>query len=146
MNFILRRLKNNGDTSIGSMTDGFYKAHTLEDEPRAIKVKGETRIQAGTYEIKERKVLSPLTEKYRNRFPWFQWHLQIMDVPGFDFIYIHIMNTDKDSDGCIGVGYQTGDWKIWESTQAYRDFYFYVMGALNSGQRVWISIIDEDNG
>lgn len=153
MNLILRRKKNNGDTTIGHLTDDslFYSAHTLEDEPRAVKVKGETRIPSGTFEIKERKDAvdkdgNPvgMTKRYREKFPWFKWHLQLQDVPGFNYIYVHPGNTDEHTDGCILVGYQTGDWKIWESTEAFRDFYFYVMGALNAGQRVFISIKDED--
>lgn len=142
MKLKLKRLKNNGDTTIGKITSYLYEAHTLEDEPREIKVKGETRIPAGIYEIKERKLLSPLTKHYRKRYDWFKWHLELQDVPNFDYVYIHVGNDHEDTEACILVGYQQGDWKIWESTEAFRDLYFLVVGALQNG-RVFIEIEDE---
>ena len=142
MRLKLKRIKNNGDTTIGEMTAVNYKAHTLEDEPREVKVPGETRIPSGTYEIKERQVLSPLTKRYRKRFDWFKWHLELQDVPNFRYVYIHVGNDDEDTDACILVGYQQASWQIWESTEAFRDLYFLVVGALQNG-RVFIDIEDE---
>lgn len=138
----LQRLRNNGDTTIGKLTSGIFISHTLEDEPREIKIKGETRIPAGKYEIKERKVLSPLTQKYRKNLKWFRWHLELQDVPGFQYVYIHIGNDDDDTEACILVGYQQADWRIWKSAMAFRDLYFYIVGALQNG-KVFIEIRDE---
>ncbi len=144
MKLILKRNKNNGDTTLGIIQDNFIRMYSLEDEPRKVKVKGETRIPAGTYELKYREVLSPLTKKYRNRFPWFKWHLELQDVPGFDYVYVHIGNDDDDTDACILVGEKSGNWKIWNSTDAFTRFYHYVAGAFAAGERVFISILDED--
>ncbi len=142
MKLNLKRIKNNGDTTIGKLTTSIFESHTLEDEPRQIKVKGETRIPARIYEIKERKVLSRLTKRYRKRYDWFKWHLELQDVPNFDYVYIHVGNDHEDTEACILVGYQQGDWKIWESTEAFRDLYFLIVGALQNG-RVFIEIEDE---
>lgn len=144
MNLILTRLKNNGDTTIGKLTDGFITMHTLEDEPRKVKVKGETRIPEGTYEIKERKVESPKTTQYREIYPWFKYHLMLQDVPGFNYIYLHHGNTDKHTDGCILVGETLGNWAIGNSRPAFTRLYHYIMGAINSGHQVFITIIDKD--
>ena len=55
MELRLQREKNNGDTTIGRLyIDGEYECYTLEDQPNDKKVYGETRIPAGTYEIKLR--------------------------------------------------------------------------------------------
>jgi hypothetical protein len=140
----MSRKANNGNTTLGKMGNKFFEIDTLEDEPREVKVKGETRIPKGRYEIKERKVLSDKTKKYRAKFPWFTWHLELQDVKGFDYIYIHIGNKETDSDGCILVGHQSGDWKIWESTEAFKDLYFYIIGALRCKERVFIDITDDD--
>ncbi|MEM7551716.1 MAG: DUF5675 family protein [Bacteroidota bacterium] len=143
MEIQLKRLRNNGDTTIGRLTVGPIVSHSLEDEPREVKVKGETRIPAGRYEIKERQVLSGLTKKYRARFPWFRWHLELQNVLNFQYVYIHIGNHDGHTDACILTGYQQGNWKIWESTQAFKDQYFFIVGALELGERVFITIEDE---
>ena len=143
MKIRLKRLRNNGDTTIGKITSSYiYEANTLEDGPREKKVKGKTRIPAGIYEVKTRKVLSPLTKRYRQRFPWFKWHLHLQNVPDFSYVYIHVGNDDDDTDGCILVGHKEGNWRIWESTQAFRDIYFYIVGALENG-KVFIEIEDE---
>lgn len=146
MNLLLRRLKNNGDTTLGTLKDDhlFINMFTLEDEPRADKVAKETRIPAGTYEILERKVLSPMTNRYRAKYPWFKWHLELQQVPNFKNVYIHIGNTDEDTAGCILVGESTADgWAIGNSRTAFTRLYHYIMGALNAGERVFITIIDE---
>jgi hypothetical protein len=144
MNLILRRLRNNGGTTIGQLKDGFINMLTLEDEPREVKVMGETRIPAGTFEIKERKIISPKTEHYRKKYHWFNYHLMLQDVPGFNYVYIHIGNDDDDTEGCILVGEKEAYWKIEQSTSAFTRLYHYIMGAITAGERVFISIIDED--
>ena len=67
-------------------------------------MEGETRIPEGLYKVKQRRVLSGLTKKYRAKYPWFKWHFELQDVPGFKYVYIHIGNDDDHTDGCIIVG------------------------------------------
>lgn len=145
MELQLFRKKSDGDTTLGILhgVPG-VPIYTLEDQHNATLVRGETRIHAGMYEIKFRKVLSPLTIKYRDRFEWFSWHLELQSVGGRNFIYIHPGFDDDDTDGCILIGYgvDTKKWTISRSREAFRDFYFYVSGALKSGS-VFITIYDE---
>jgi hypothetical protein len=82
----------------------FFIAYTLEDEMREAKVSGETRIKAGRYPIVINRAETKLTMKYRARYPWFQFHLMLKDVPGFTGIYIHSGKNDDFTDGCITVG------------------------------------------
>ena len=101
----LYRFNDNGKSSLGLLfVNGCFRCYTLEDEARSEKVKGETRIPAGTYELAIRQAESGLTIRYRKKYDFFKYHLWIKNVPGFEWIYMHIGNTDKSSDGCILVG------------------------------------------
>jgi len=131
------------------MIDGQVEAFTLEDEHRSQKVKGETRIPMGTFEVKHREVLSGLTKKYR-KYDWFTWHLQLQDVPGFNYVYIHKGNYDTNTDGCILVA-NTCDLTpnddrgfIGESTDCFKKVYHRVSEALINGEKVTISIYDKN--
>ncbi len=144
MELLLKREHDNPDWTLGKLfVDGVFKHFTCEDELRAVKVRGETRIPAGRYEIKFRKVISGKTTSYRNRFTWFTWHLELQNVPGFQYVYMHIGNSDNDTDGCILVGnsWNVSTGQIGNSAIAFGDFYPKVAGVLNSGGSVWITIV-----
>ena len=105
MKLELKRFSSQSDTTLGLMfLDGEFECFTLEDEYRAEKIKGETRIPEGTYKVAKREVLSGLTKKYREKYPWFDFHFMLHDVPGFQYVYIHIGNDDDHTDGCLLVG------------------------------------------
>ena len=152
MNFILQRYSDNGQSTQGLLfsiiaQDMIFDAHTLEDEHRAYKVAGETCIPAGLYEIKMRREDSPLTKKYQDRFKWFTYHLQLQDVPDFNYVYIHIGNTEENTDGCILLG-STANVNtkvkgfIGGSTGAFQAFYEDVSEWLGQGDKVYIEVRD----
>ena len=104
MKLELRRFSSQSDTTLGLLfVDGEFECFTLEDEYREEKVKGETRIPEGTYKVAKREVLSGLTEKYRSKYPWFDYHFLLHEVPNFQYVYIHIGNDDDHTDGCLLV-------------------------------------------
>lgn len=143
MQINLARDRNNGQTTLGGLFIDWteWGCATLEDGPDS------GRIPAGTYQIKFREVKSPLQETYKNRFPnWFTWHLELQDVPGRKYIYIHLGNSHKDTLGCILVGQpaQDGEWMVWNSATTYKAIYIKVSEAINRGEDVFITIIDED--
>lgn len=131
------------------MMDGEPAAFILEDEKRAIKIRGETRIPASTYAIKYRDVMTPMTERYRNRFTWFSWHLQLMNVTGFSWVYMHIGNTDEDTDACLLLGDicdltpPTPDGFIGESTPCFKRNYLKICKELDANNPVSIQIYDQ---
>ncbi len=143
----------NGDESTLS---ALYIEHVpecflLEDQHRDKKVKGETRISAGRYEIVLRKVVSPMTEKYRKKYPWFTYHLMLVGVPNFTNIYIHTGVTDDHTDGCLLTGdvlysnqiqidqYKNG--AVMYSSQAYERLYKKLQQTLSKSQeKVFITI------
>ena len=60
--------------------DGLFECHTLEDTERSKKMHGQTAIPVGRYEVEKLKVLTPLTQRYRDRFNWFDWHFSNQPV------------------------------------------------------------------
>jgi hypothetical protein len=70
-------------------------------------VHGETRIPEGRYEIKFR-TQGEMHLNYSKKFPRPEWHkgmLELQNVPGRQFILIHIGNTPTDTQGCLLTGF-----------------------------------------
>jgi len=127
-----------------------FLCYTLEDEYRAEKVKHETRIPAGTYEMALRKV-GGFHQRYEKRFKDIhKGMLELVGVPNFQYILIHCGNTDEHTSGCILVGqtqeYGKKDGWIGRSTQAYFDVYPMIAQALEDGEDVQIEVTDYENG
>jgi hypothetical protein len=153
MEITLIRLNKDTDSTIGVMyIDGKFQCYTLEDEERDVKIKGETCIPKGTYEVKFREVVSGLTKKYRERYDWFHYHLMLQDVPNFNYVYMHVGNTDEHTDGCLLVGEQQQlntykEGKLMSSVPAFERLYKKVGNELESGGKVYITVKDiEING
>ena len=150
----LRRVYDNSDTTLGYMldlTEKLFLGFTCEDQKQiGPKLKGETRIPAGRYRITLNKSLTPKTEEYRKNYAWFVWHMMLNDVHGFTGIYIHIGNSDEDTDGCLLLGdnatniavYKTGR-SITESKNAFERFYKKYYPLLDSDVPIYITVIDE---
>ena len=128
------------------VTDGRkFLAYTLEDEYREEKVKGETRIPAGTYKITLRTTggfHARYTKKYGSMHKGMLW---VRDVPNFEYILIHTGNTDEHTAGCLLVGDTQKDGFTGASTSAYKRIYPPIAEALESGDEVTITYIDYDD-
>ena len=117
--------------------DGEYFCDTLEDKDRGltddmtvgeiskIKIKKETAIPTGTYKV---------TITYSNRFK--KSMPLINDVKGFEGIRIHSGNTDKDTEGCILVGFN----KIKGNVINSRDTYNKLFSILSKSNNITITI------
>lgn len=150
--YILQRISDNRESTVGALfkitTTPVLQGYTLEDEYRESKVKGETRIPEGRYEVISNKAETPLTVKYRKRYSWFTFHLMLKDVPGFQGIYIHIGNKGEDTDGCILVGdtvnnnRQTGG-EVTQSTGCFIRLYNDMNSILDGKGKIFITIRDE---
>lgn len=128
-----------------------FLCYTLEDEYRAKKVYGETRIPSGTYSIKLRTE-GGMHEKYSRLFDFHVGMLWLQDVPQFEYIYIHLGNDDEDTLGCLLVGDQQNnnivkqDGWLGRSKQAYSRIYPRIANHIASGGRVQITYVDFENG
>ena len=148
MNIFVWRFKSDDDATLSMVhLDTVFECFGLEDEYREHKVSNETRIPAGTYSIGLRSV-GGFYNRYTHKFPSFhKGMLQILDVPGFEYILIHIGNTDEDTAGCllVGAGCNTnGELTVTSSRVAYCSLYPKVLKALEAGHPVTITFIDED--
>ena len=128
-----------------------FLAYTLEDEHRDVKVKGETRIPAGMYNITLRTEgghHQRYEEKYGKMHKGMLW---VRDVPGFEWILIHTGNHDDHSAGCLLLGntQQTnfGDSNgfVGSSVDAYKRVYPKIAAALVAGEEVTITYTDFDS-
>lgn len=149
MKLKLVRISSQADSTNGILyIDDEFACYTLEDEQRKIKVKHETAIPLGIYEIKFRTV-GGFHDRYSSRFKSIHHGmLELQDVPNFQYILIHCGNTDEHTSGCILVGDSqennelVKDGFIGKSTQAYTRVYPKIASALLNNEKVTIEIID----
>ena len=126
--------------------NGEFQVHTLEDELRTKKVFGETRIPKGRYKVELRSE-GGFHQRYLNKYgeDFHKGMLHVVDVPGFEYILIHIGNDDDDTAGCLLVGMTNSADDaafIGGSSQAYKKIYPIVRDAILKGEDVFISYYD----
>ena len=147
MHIRIDRFSANHDATLSTVwIDGKFECFGLEDEYRADKVAAETRIPAGIYNVGVRTVGS-FNARYAKKFPSFhKGMLEVLDVPNFKHILIHIGNTDGDTAGCLLVGRSAralSKLTITHSRMAYRIFYQKVIASALAGD-LFIEYIDRD--
>lgn len=150
MKLVVLRISSQEDSTSGilmkedSQGNWEFLCYTLEDEYRKDKISGETRVPAGSYPIILRKE-GGFNERYSKKFP--DMHigmLHIINVPNFEYILIHIGNTDEDTAGCLLVGNSQEsnlvkkDGFVGSSTNAYKTIYPPIAQAIEEGQEVTI--------
>lgn len=144
MNIKLIRTEKNKSNTIGQLIFSYegkeYKYFTLEDVDRnlnssmdldkikSIKIKSETAIPTGTYQI---------IWSFSNRFQRFM--PELLNVPGFSGIRIHAGNTEADTDGCILLGKTKTKTSIQSSKLAVSEFESVLLKAIKK-EKVFIII------
>ncbi len=147
-----RRISSGDEATLGTLFDSTIAAqpqflcYVLEDQFNEPKIPGETRIPPGRYEIEFRDE-GGMVKRYKKRFSWHRGMLWLQDVPGFQFIYMHVGNKDDDTDGCLLVGdgqvsnvIDRG--MVTTSVAAYRRLYEKIAAELDAGEAVWITLED----
>lgn len=135
--------------------DGKYFCDTLEDPDRGltqemsldyikkIKIKGDTCIPYGTYEL-SLKVTSfkysniskyPYTSVAKGKMP------RVMNVKGFDGILIHAGNTQRDTEGCLLVGLNKVKGQVVQSQATWQKLYALLKQADNKNEKITIEYI-----
>jgi hypothetical protein len=128
-----------------------FLCYTVEDEFRDVKVKHETRIPAGIYELTLRTE-GGFHSRYLQRYgaDWHKGMIYVNDVPNFEWILWHTGNDDSSTSGCLILGNsQTSnkvkpDGFVGSSRDAYTDVYPIVRDAILSGEKVIVKYIDFD--
>jgi hypothetical protein len=127
--------------------DGHFACYTLEDAVCEEKIPGQTCIPEGIYGITLRSV-GGQNHRYSQKFPKIhRGMLHLLDVPGFEYVHIHVGNTKKDTDGCILLGdgsnnNQVAEGFVSSSAKAYERIYSVIAYAIENGEGVWIEIIE----
>src|SRR5262245_52354292 len=115
--------------------DGKGSCFTLEDPHRDVKVKGATRIPAGSYDLELKAVGTSrfdASEFNKELGEAYVGMIRLKDVPGFSEVLIHPGNTADDTKGCLLVGWiaDIGQGTIGGSRAAYRAVYRVIVAAL----------------
>ena len=142
MKLVLDRFKDNGKATIGMMlVDGEFECFTVEDTYREVKIKGETCIPAGEYEIKLRNE-GGMTGRYAKKYPFHKGMLHLQNVPNFKYVYIHTGNNASHTEGCIllNAGVDSERMTGSKSRVAYVKMYHKVLKALANNETVTIKI------
>lgn len=138
----------------------------VEDEFRAIKVKGETRVPAGTYGLtlthspkfsaeyfrddQGNLILAKdrITVELKQKYAWEHELITIGPIPNFDRILLHWGNDDLDTDGCYLVGCVFGKSKrgrdgVVNSRKKYTEIYPLIWRAIHK-EKCTIQYIDHE--
>ena len=121
--------------------NGKYFSDALEDPDRGltdsmsleeikkIKVKGNTCIPYGTY-----NVTITYSPRFKKNLPL------INNVKGFEGIRIHSGNTPQDTEGCLLLGFNRVKGQVVDSRVTVSKFITQMQQALNKGEKVTIEI------
>jgi len=111
MNLLLKRNTFTDNSTIGDLfIDDVFFCHTLEDVVRKVKIKGQTAIPAGTYEV-----IINMSNRFKVLMPL------LLNVYNFTGVRIHFGNKALDSSGCVLVGMTKGVDFIGNSKVAYKN-------------------------
>jgi len=158
MKLTVKRFADNGDTTLGAFyIDGVFQCFTVEDEERDTKVKGETRVPNGIYDVSLR-ASGGFHNRYAKKYgSMHEGMLCIHNAPDwkiekdgmtFQYILIHTGNTDNHTMGCLLLNdaVSGSTYSGSSSVNAYKKAYPKIVKALNSGQSVTIEYIDIEEG
>ena len=150
MDLFVQRFSSGAESTLGLLFEDkvpelpTFHCYVLEDQYNEPKIPGETRIPNGRYRITLRTE-GGMHQRYGERFSWHKGMLWLQNVPGFEWIYIHVGNKDDDSEGCLLVGdgqisnvVEHG--QVTSSVSAYTRLYHHIVKALDADEPVWIDI------
>ncbi len=130
-NYCIDKLYINGKYFSDALEDpdrGLTDSMSLE-EIKKIKIKGNTCIPYGTY-----NVTITYSPRFKKNLPL------INNVKGFDGIRIHSGNTPQDTEGCLLLGLNKVKGRVVDSKVTVNKFIDIVQEALNKGEKVTITI------
>jgi len=152
MKLLLKRIARKSTYTIGKLyINDEYFCDTIEDKDRGLdqemslieikrlKIKNETAIPTGTYEI-TLDVVSPKFSK-KDVYKYINGKLpRLLNVKGYGGVLIHIGNTAKDSAGCILVGRNTQVGKVLQSTSTFKLLYSKLLEAKKRNEKITITV------
>lgn len=129
MNLKLIRKYPAADCVIGELyVNNMFECYTCEDVERPVKVKGETAIPRGIYEV-----VITYSERFKKPLPLLQ------NVPGYEGIRIHPGNTAADTEGCILPGKTKTTNAVGQSVDAFNTLFMKITQAAKT-EKIFIEI------
>ncbi|MEP6877471.1 MAG: DUF5675 family protein [Nitrosospira sp.] len=129
MELNVKRTDLSENSTIGELSvDGQFECYTLEDKVRPVKIKGETAITAGRYEV-----IINYSQRFNRQLPL------LMNVPDFEGVRIHPGNTAADTEGCILVGQTKSEGFVGQSRLAFEQLFNKLQAASVTG-KIFIEI------
>lgn len=130
MNLVLERNPSNQFCTIGTLfVNGVFECWTLEDIVRDTKIKSETAIPAGIYDV-----AVDWSVHFKTFLP------RLINVPNFVGVRIHPGNTAADTEGCILVGKYKDENTVISSREAFSVLFPKITAALTHGEKVTLRI------
>ena len=130
-NYCIDKLYINNEYFSDALEDpdrGLTDTMSLE-EIKKIKVKGNTCIPYGTY-----NVTITYSPRFKKNLPL------INNVKGFEGIRIHSGNTPQDTEGCLLLGFNRVKGQVVDSRITVSKFITQIQQALNKGEKVIMTI------
>ena len=156
------RFADNGKATISVFQiNGVSKCFGIEDEERAIKVAGETRVLEGIYKVAlraEGSYHNRETARYKDKKPGFHrgmlavYNSKDWKIVGggmtFQYVLIHCGNSEKDTAGCYlpNTSASFGTFSGGSSRAAYEIIYPIIRDAILGGEDVTIEYVDIEEG
>jgi len=137
MKIEVKRIKRGKNSTLSELyIDGDFYCYGLENKVRVVKIKGRTAVPKGNYRL-QLNTYGSMNVKYRKKFPdWHRGMLEIIDIPNYNYVYIHIGNYHSDTKGCLLVGeyYKSydDDFAVFDSTKAYQRLYRLLLAAMST--------------
>ena len=97
--------------------DNKWFGYVLEDKVREVKIKGQTAIPYGTYEV-----IINMSNRFKVLMPL------LLNVPNFTGVRIHWGNRSIDSEGCLLLGKTKDIDFVGNSKIAYKEFMKIITG------------------
>ena len=158
MELVVKRFADNDKATMDLFyINGIFQCFAIEDEERAIKVSGETRIPNGLYKVALRSE-GGFHEQYKIKYKDMHkgmlciyneknWKI-VKDGMEFQYILIHTGNTEKHTAGCLllndAVSCKTFSGS--SSVDAYKRIYPKIADAILRGENVTIEYVDIEEG
>lgn len=153
MKVTVKRIAKKDKYTIGKVyIDDVYVCDSIEDKDRGlsddmtleqikkIKVKTQTAIPTGTYNL-TLKTQSPSFSKKTYYKNYCNGYLpRIQNVKGFDGILLHRGTDQNSSSGCIILGYNKVVGKVVDSQKAFETVYTKLKEASSKGEKITITI------
>lgn len=153
MELKVKRIAKKNEYTIGKLyVNGAYFSDTLEDcdrgltqdmpleEIKAKKIYGKTAIPKGTYDID----MNTVSSKFKDRSwakPFGGKLPRLVNVPGYEGILLHPFNQASESLGCIGVGKNSIEGMITNSSRTFISLMVkYLLPAKVKGEKITITV------